>query len=61
MSKQGLNWAGVLKSSGASTEGGKELEGTEREKEWDGVGGRDLVGASLGVGESDWEVGWDIV
>lgn len=51
-----MNWAGELKSNGVST-----TEGAERGKGWDGVGGTDLVGAGLGVGESGRENDWDKV
>lgn len=60
VSRQGVNWAGELKSNGASTTGGDELESTERGKGTDGVRGTDLVGAGFGMGESGREDGWDM-
>lgn len=53
VSKQGVKWAGVLKSNGGSAAEEEELGEAERGKELDGVGGSDLVGADLGMGESE--------
>lgn len=50
MSKREVNRAGLLKSDGTSA-GEGETEGMERGKAWDGVEGRDLTGAGLGMGE----------
>ncbi len=58
VSRQGVNWAGELKSSGVSATEEEELEGIDRGKGRDGV--IDLVGAGLGMGESGREDGWDM-
>lgn len=50
LSRQGVNWAGELKSNGGSTT--EELERTERGKGCDGFCATDLVGSGLGVYES---------
>lgn len=58
---QGVNWAGVLKSRDwAAVVGGVAGEKAERGAETEAVGGMDLVGGGLGMGDRGRDDGCDV-
>lgn len=53
LSREGVNWAGVLKSKAGEA-------GEKAERGADGVGCTKLVRGGLGMGERGWDKGWEV-